>query len=79
MFEVQRGFVAVIVPIFGFALRVVIGRTVRILRKNGFLLEWEGNILVHLAQHGVKGVFALQEVFVKVRVNRRICVGILGS
>ena len=79
MFEVQRGFVAVIVPIFGFALRVVIGRTVRILRKNGFLLEWEGNILVHLAQHGVKGVFALQEVFVKVRVNRRICCGILGS
>ena len=78
LLQIQRGFAAVVVPIFGVCFRV----TGSSIFKNCVLCEREGNILIHLAQHGVKAVFALQEIFVKVRVNQRtvccIC-GILGS
>ena len=77
LLQIQRGFAAVVVPIFGVLFWVVwVGTAL----KNGVLCEREGNILIHLAQHGVKAVFALQECFIKVRVNQRICCdGILGS
>ena len=81
LLQIQRGFAAVVVPIFGvFLLGVVCVVLFCIIIKNGVLCEREGNILIHLAQHGVKAVFALQECFIKVRVNQRICCdGILGS
>ena len=76
LLQIQRGFAAVIVPIIG----VLFGVTGISTFKNRILCEREGNILIHLAQHGVKAVVALQEIFVKVRVNQHFCcVGILGS
>ena len=76
LLQIQRGFAAVIIPILGVLFGVVwVGTAL----KNGVLCEREGNILIHLAQHGVKAVFALQEIFVKVRVNQRGGCGITGS
>ena len=53
LLQIQRPLITVKVPVLGFRFSIAV-----ILRKDGFLGKREGNILVHLAQHGFFSVCA---------------------
>lgn len=81
LLQIQRGFAAVIVPIFGvFLLGVVCVVLFCIIIKTASFVNGKETSLYTLPSTVLKLFLPCKECFIKVRVNQRICCdGILGS